>query len=75
MTKDKALKLALEALETCGGYPEKDFDVVKVDSALAAIKEALAQPEPKCVACEGRPSGGNDPCSVCGLAGNIASRN
>ena len=47
MTKDKALKLALEALETCGGYPEKDFDVVKVDSALAAIKEALAQPEPK----------------------------
>ena len=45
MTKDEALKLALEALESCDGYSDQYFDVVKVDSALAAIKEALAQPE------------------------------
>ena len=45
MTKDEALKLARGALESCGGFPEKDFDVIKVETALAAINEALAQPE------------------------------
>ena len=53
MTKDEALKLALEALETCyegEWYSEDDFglaqtyDENKVDQAIAAIKEALAQP-------------------------------
>jgi hypothetical protein len=44
MTKDEALKLALEALET-SMYPQQ-----KQLQAITAIKEALAQPEqePKC---------------------------
>ena len=52
MTKDEALKLALEALEyepinkTSG---EKDLK----DQAITAIKEALAQPEQKPVAWRG----------------------
>ena len=39
MTKDEALKLALEALET-SMYPQQ-----KQLQAITAIKEALAQPE------------------------------
>jgi hypothetical protein len=44
MTKDEALKLALEALESkyivnCGAWR------VQQDKAITAIKEALAQPE------------------------------
>ena len=44
MTKDEALKLALEALESkyivnCGAWR------VQQDQAITAIKEALAQPE------------------------------
>jgi len=45
MTKDEALKIALEALETA-----LDFDIDAEDDyylqAITAIKEALAQPEP-----------------------------
>ena len=40
MTKDEALKLALDALET-SMYPQQ-----KQLQAITAIKEALAQPEP-----------------------------
>ena len=36
MTKDEALKLAMEAMEITGGF----------DVEINAIKEALAQPEP-----------------------------
>ena len=43
MTKDEALKLALEALEDAG----KDDFWRYQDKAITAIKEALAQPEPK----------------------------
>ena len=46
MTKDEALKLALEALENLPALnwiPEKDM---QVQDAITAIKEALAQPEP-----------------------------
>ena len=50
MTKDEALKLALEALESCdvvytfgnGGYQQ--FDRLSVDTAITAIKQALAAP-------------------------------
>ena len=49
MTKDKALKLALEALEnhTAIKHPQQ---IHYRDSAIAAIKEALAQPEQEPVA-------------------------
>jgi hypothetical protein len=51
MTKDEALKLALEALECL----KRDFDAADVeweiaDQAITAIKEALAQPEQEPVA-------------------------
>ena len=49
----KALKLALEALETCcaGDYStghviDPSFDEDAVNEAITAIKEALVQPEP-----------------------------
>ena len=42
MTKDEALKLALEALTYSGLKPEGTCDVDK--AAITAIKEALAQP-------------------------------
>ena len=54
MTKDEALDLALEALESCdftytfgnGGYQQ--FDRALVDTAITAIKQALAaQHEPE----------------------------
>jgi hypothetical protein len=38
MTKDEALKLALEVLEDLPGFR------ADIDNAIAAIKEALAQP-------------------------------
>jgi hypothetical protein len=45
MTKDEALKLALEALENIKNDPFK-FDLKNgIDKAITAIKEALAQPE------------------------------
>lgn len=56
MTKDEALKLALEALDTCvvtlrgTRFQRKEFDESKVDKAIAAAKEALAQPEQEPVA-------------------------
>jgi len=62
MTKE-ALKLALEALESC--YESdismyRSFDKRKTDSAITAIKEALAQPEQdgKCKYC-------TDGCPAC----------
>ena len=48
MTKDKALKLALEALELHLAHHE--HGCVYLDPALAAIKEALAQTEQEPVA-------------------------
>lgn len=53
MTKDEALKLALEALENLPALnwiPEKDMQVQK---AITAIREALAQPEHGPIACIG----------------------
>jgi hypothetical protein len=51
MTKDEALKLALEALEHAryGGYDKQELN-----KAITAIKEALAQPEqePICPECK-----------------------
>jgi hypothetical protein len=54
MTQE-ALKLALEALESCDSGHISDggkqwFDEELVDKAYAAIKEALAQPEQEPVA-------------------------
>jgi hypothetical protein len=47
MNKDEALKLALEALELLTGAWQT-FDALDYgDNAIAAIKEALAQPEQK----------------------------
>jgi len=51
MTKDEALKLALEALDTCvvtlrgTRFQQREFHESKVDKAITAIKGALAQPE------------------------------
>jgi len=50
MTKDKALRMALEALDALcindySGYELGKRDAHLVDNALTAIKEALAQPE------------------------------
>jgi len=55
MTKDEALKLALEALESCDAAHITDggrqwYDEKLVDKAITAIKEALAQPEQEPVA-------------------------
>jgi hypothetical protein len=43
MTKDEALKLALEALEST--LSDNQPYIVKCGKAITAIKEALAQPE------------------------------
>ena len=47
MTKDEALKLALEAL---GNAEYGNYDKQELDKAITAIKEALAQPEQEPVA-------------------------
>jgi DNA-directed RNA polymerase subunit RPC12/RpoP len=59
MTKDEALKLALDALETelCIDWTNNDefnASAEKMHKAIAAIKEALAQPvqEPTCPECK-----------------------
>ena len=49
MTKDEALRFALEALETCDGGTSwadlyQKFNEKLVGKAITAIKEALAQP-------------------------------
>lgn len=44
MTKDEALKLALEALD-CIYSPLHVREINKVGAAMAAIKEALTQPD------------------------------
>jgi len=50
MTKDEALKLALEALEST--LSDNQPYIVKCGKAITAIKEALAQPEQEPVAFE-----------------------
>lgn len=51
MTKDEALRLALEALENhCGNYKLDDAGCERWNKAVAAIKEALSQPEQEPVA-------------------------
>jgi hypothetical protein len=49
MTKDEALKLALEALD-CICSPLHVREITKVGNAMKAIKEALAQPDQEPVA-------------------------
>jgi hypothetical protein len=49
MTQE-ALKLSLEALELCNGAETVDGVVIYTDKEIAAIKEALAQPEQEPVA-------------------------
>lgn len=46
MTKDEALKMAIEALKTCETYNayEQSFEIILVEKALNACKEALEQP-------------------------------
>ena len=56
MTKNEALRMALEALDALcindyNGYELGKRDAHLVDNALTAIKEALAQPEPEPVEC------------------------
>ena len=50
MTKDKALKLALEALERTGNIA--GFAHEREQAAITAIKEALAQPEQERYFCQ-----------------------
>ena len=45
MTKDEALKLALEALEYFSDTATLNMDKAMSEDAITAIKEALAQPE------------------------------
>jgi len=47
MTKDKALRMALEALEMYELETNSEFQ----RKAITAIKKALAQPEPEPVEC------------------------
>jgi hypothetical protein len=47
MTKDQALRLALEALEFDGFTPEDATHRSYHAKAITAIKQALAQPEPE----------------------------
>lgn len=61
--KDKAMKLALEALDNIYS-PLHVREINKVGAAMAALREALA--EQFCVACEGNPQHPNSPCAVCG---------
>ena len=50
MTKDEALRLALEAFEEIDGIDtEIECITIDVDDVIKVIKEALAQPEPKWV--------------------------
>jgi hypothetical protein len=46
MTKDEALKLALEALERISDRFDLESVAQDATKAITAIKEALAQPEP-----------------------------
>ena len=72
MTKDEALKLALEALEEI--IWNKD-SFLQLD-AITALQEALdhianggkviEQPAQRCTGCEGNPLPQNNPCAVCG---------
>ena len=50
MTKDEALKLALEALERTGNIA--GFAHEREQAAITAIKEALAQPEQERYFCQ-----------------------
>ena len=47
MTKDEALKMAIEAFKTCETYNayEQSFEILLVEKAINACKEALAQAE------------------------------
>ena len=63
MTKDEALRLALEALSEAHYVVEHRQDVKKREQAITAVKEALAQPEQDgeckyctdgCLACDAR---------------------
>jgi hypothetical protein len=38
-------------------------------AAMHRARALLAEAQPVCVACEGRPAPGNSPCGLCGLAG------
>ena len=66
MTKDEALRLALEAFETCGEDERgQGFNDALVNKAITAIKSALeAKDEPVCKDCNGTgsaDSGGTHP--------------
>jgi hypothetical protein len=50
MTKDEALKLAMKALQMCTNQGMIPMYLEKNNEAIAAIKEALAQPEQEPVA-------------------------
>jgi hypothetical protein len=45
MTKDEAMKMALEALEFFKGLSLSMNEIERAEEAITAIKEALAQPE------------------------------
>ena len=55
MTKDEALKLALEALEHFRDTGTRPSDLAMSEDAITAIKEALAQPEQEPVAWQLKP--------------------
>jgi hypothetical protein len=46
MTKDEALRMAIEAFKTCETYNayEQSFEIILVEKAINACKEALEQP-------------------------------
>ena len=59
MTKDEALKLALEALEYIHTETSQDEDEL-IHSAITAIKKVLAQPEQEQVKYTGNGSAGRE---------------
>jgi len=65
-----AAQQALEALENGkrvrAGEGGTKYQPPLEDSAIAALRAALEQPEPMCVGCEGKPTLQNSPCAVCG---------
>jgi hypothetical protein len=61
-----AAQQALEALEDLGMKHCEITGEVLHKEAYAALRAALAQQEPMCVGCEGKPTLQNSPCAVCG---------
>ena len=75
MTKDEALKLALDALGEIEWSNDSKWQSDRAKAAIADLGaldhfanggKAIKQPAQQCTGCEGNPSPQNNPCAVCG---------